>query len=239
VINDVFLSAIKIDNTPPSITMCPPDQVVAADANRQAVLPDFTPGIVATDNCTSPANLQFTQNPLAGIVVGLGQTGGFGDRPDRSGNQSKCFVNYTVADQTPPSIHGCPANIVTNVNSSNCTAVVSWDLPIANDNCGEPTIERTNGPETGSAFANGSVTTIEYTATDSANLISTCSFTVTVLASPDMNNDNVVNLLDLPTFVNVLVGTDTTQWRVARADVNCDGFTDGGDIQPFIDLLIP
>ena len=97
---------------------------------------------------------------------------------------------------------------------------------------------RTSGPPPGSIFANGSVTTIEYTAIDAAGNTATCSFTVTVAASPDLNDDTQVDALDIPIFVNVLLGLDPTPWRVARADTNCDGGANGADIQPFLNLAI-
>ena len=56
---------------------------------------------------------------------------------------------------------------------------------------------------------------------------------------PDMNNDGVVDLLDVPYFVNVVMGTDTTAFRVARADMNCDWVLDGRDIQMFVNLIAP
>jgi hypothetical protein len=111
--------------------------------------------------------------------------------------------------------------------------------PTATDNCGSANVVRTSGPAPGSTFANGSTTTIQYTATDTAGLTSVCSFTVTVTASPDMTDDHVVNLLDVPIFANVLIGVDTTPYRVARADVNCDGLVDGRDIAPFLAILVP
>jgi len=239
VINTVNLPALVIDNSPPSVTICPPDHAAAANASCQAALTDLTIGVVASDNCTATANLLVTQSPAAGTWVGLGLTPVTLIVTDQAGNQATCLVNSTVADQTPPSIDGCPANIFTNVNSSNCTAIVTWDPPTEADNCGAATINRTSGPAPGSSFANGSVTTIVYTATDSAGLNSVCSFTVTVQASPDLNDDNVVDLLDTPLFVNVLLTTDMTPWRVARADVNCDGLADGSDIQPLLNLLVP
>src|SRR5690606_1934517 len=40
-----------VDVTDPSITACAPAQVLSADASCQALVPDLTGGVVATDNC--------------------------------------------------------------------------------------------------------------------------------------------------------------------------------------------
>ncbi|MCB0521123.1 MAG: HYR domain-containing protein [Saprospiraceae bacterium] len=77
-------------------------------------------------------------------------------------------------DVTPPVISGCPSNISI---TSPAPAVVNWTPPTAADNCGTPTLTSTYQP--GSVFPFGT-TTVAYTATDGANNMATCSFTVTV-----------------------------------------------------------
>lgn len=227
------------DQTAPQITTCPGDQTIAANANCQAPIPSLTGGVVANDNCTPSGSLTITQSPAAGVLVGLGPTVVTISVQDTALNTSTCDVTITVADQTAPTLVGCPTNIVSNTNAGNCAAVVSWIAPTATDNCGTPTVMQTLGPAPGSSFAANSVTTIEYTATDAANNTITCSFTVTVTPSPDMDNDNDVDVADIPIFINVLLGTDTDPVRVARADVNCDGAANGRDVQPFVDILTP
>lgn len=227
------------DQTNPQITTCPGAQLIAASATCEALLPDLTGAVVAADNCTLAANLVITQSPPAGTVVGLGPTNVTLSVEDENANVATCQAAVTVEDQTPPALVGCPTNITVNTNAGSCAAVVSWTEPTATDNCGTPTVTRTQGPAPGSTFASNSTTTIEYTATDGASLTSVCSFTVTVTPSPDMDDDGDVDLDDLPIFMNVLLGLDTTPLRVARADANCDGFVDGRDIQTFTDILTP
>lgn len=227
------------DQTDPDITTCAPPQTIAANASCEAAIPDLTGSVVASDNCTAAIDLVITQSPTAGTMVGLGPHNVTLTVADLAGNDATCVAVVTVADQTAPVLVGCPGNIVSNTNVGNCAAVVNWTPPTANDNCGTPTVTRTQGPAPGSTFAANSVTTIEYTATDAANNSVTCSFTVTVTPSPDMDNDGDVDVSDMPIFINVLLGIDTTPLRVARADVNCDGSVNGRDIQPFVDILTP
>lgn len=227
------------DQTDPQITTCAGAQTLAAGPTCEAAIPDLTGGVVATDNCTPAPSLLITQSPTAGTMVGLGPHNVTITVADAAGNDTTCVAVITITDQTPPMLVGCPANIVTNTNTGNCAAVVTWTAPTGSDNCGVPTVMQTQGPAPGSPFASNSSTTIEYTATDAAGLTATCSFTVTVTPSPDMDNDGDVDVDDIPIFVNVLIGVDTTPLRVARADVNCDGFVDGRDVKPFTDILTP
>ncbi len=82
-----------------------------------------------------------------------------------------------VEDNTPPVID-CPSNSIVATDSGLCTAVVSFPVPSATDDC-LFTITQTAGLPSGSAFPLGD-TTITYTATDGAGNSSNCSFTITV-----------------------------------------------------------
>lgn len=60
--------------------------------------------------------------------------------------------------------------------------------------------------------------------------------------SPLGNCDGLggIDLLDLPCFVNALLGTDTNPpGGISRSDINEDGHTDGIDVQLFINALMP
>jgi hypothetical protein len=93
---------------------------------------------------------------------------------DSNGNTSTATQTVTVNDITPPTID-CPSNIVLSA----CTETATWTTPVANDNCSGVTVAQTAGPASGSTFANGSSTTITYTATDAGGNQTSCSFTVT------------------------------------------------------------
>ena len=53
----------------------------------------------------------------------------------------------------------------------------------------------------------------------------------------DMNRDGVVDLADVPAFVDVVLGIDTSPANRGPADVNRDGVPDGLDVQPFTAAL--
>uniref|UniRef100_UPI0024943FFA HYR domain-containing protein n=1 Tax=Seonamhaeicola maritimus TaxID=2591822 RepID=UPI0024943FFA len=87
-------------------------------------------------------------------------------------------ISVGVADNTPPTIT-CPGDISVNNDPGQCTAVVTYSAPTANDNCGVDSITRISGPASGSAFPVGT-TTVTYEVEDTNGNTETCSFTVTV-----------------------------------------------------------
>ncbi|MFQ5422478.1 MAG: S8 family serine peptidase [Phycisphaerae bacterium] len=54
----------------------------------------------------------------------------------------------------------------------------------------------------------------------------------------DVDCNGVLDMNDSAALVGVLLGLDTDPCHMAAADVNGDGLTDGGDIQPLVTLLI-
>ncbi|MGD1019943.1 MAG: PKD domain-containing protein [Verrucomicrobiia bacterium] len=124
-----------VDTTPPTIITCAPAVTVPGNGVGQAVVPDFTAKVQATDNCTASNALLRTQSPPAGTVVGAGATEVVITVTDASGNSSSCATTFTV--QVPPpdaQFTGSPTKgavplVVTFANSSTglITSVV-WDF---------------------------------------------------------------------------------------------------------------
>ncbi|MCK4340656.1 MAG: HYR domain-containing protein, partial [Phycisphaerae bacterium] len=88
-------------------------------------------------------------------------------------------LHAITLDWTDPTIIGCPSDITQSNDTGNCSAVVTWTAPTANDNCPGVTLTPSHNP--GDTFPVG-VTTVTYTAEDACgNTNATpCSFTVTV-----------------------------------------------------------
>ena len=81
-------------------------------------------------------------------------------------------------DNEDPIIRGCPSDQSINTDSGKANGTVSWTPATASDNSGSVTLTSNFNPE--HCFPIGD-TTVTYTATDgSGNLVSTCSFVVTV-----------------------------------------------------------
>ena len=87
-----------------------------------------------------------------------------------------CTFTVTVNDTQPPSIT-CPANVTQSTDPNQCSAVVTYPAPKANDNCGVGTPVCL--PPSGSTFQKGT-TTVNCTVSDSSGNTATCSFTVTI-----------------------------------------------------------
>ncbi|MDX2175694.1 MAG: HYR domain-containing protein [Candidatus Sumerlaeia bacterium] len=115
---------------------------------------------------------------------------------DVFGNSATATATVSVRDIIPPTI-SCPTNINVNTDLDQPTAVVAFADATGNDNCPPPTITRTGGSASGSAFPIG-VSTITYTAEDASGNTTTCSFTITVTdnQAPDVLTQDITVQLD-------------------------------------------
>jgi hypothetical protein len=82
-----------------------------------------------------------------------------------------------AADLINPVISNCPSDVFVNVISGTCSAVATWILPTASDNCSLASF--TSNFNSGNTFSLGS-TGIIYTATDGSGNTSSCNFKVKV-----------------------------------------------------------
>ncbi|MCG9911082.1 MAG: HYR domain-containing protein [Flavobacteriales bacterium] len=206
-----------VDTIPPVITVCPPNVTVSTSpvlcgANV------FWPVPTVSDNC-SGAILSATHN--SGDFFPVGTTTVTYTATDLYGNVSTCSFNVTVVENVPPVISGCPSDISVSNDPDQCNAIVTWVAPTAFDNCGLASFTSTHNP--GDVFPIG-VTTVVYTAVDSAGNSVTCSFTVTV------NDTQLPVIVDCPT--NIVTSNDLGEcgaevsWIPPTASDNCNtGFT--------------
>ncbi len=167
------------DQTKPSIT-CPANAIVAANASCSGTVGSFAAASVS-DNCT--ANPTVTQSPASSTVLN-----GHNDSKtvtltadDGNGNTQACSFTVTLKDQTNPTIT-CPANLTVTPPEGQCTAAVTYTIPLGADNCSQVNISHVSGGLSGDTFPAGA-TTVIWQATDPANNNTTCSFTVTVNAN--------------------------------------------------------
>jgi uncharacterized repeat protein (TIGR01451 family) len=178
------------DVTPPTIGAT--SSTVSADANCEAVIPDYSSTV--TDNCACGSadnseqceghpQIAYTQTPAAGTVVGLGSHTVHIEASDGSSNNNGATkdVTFTVNDTTAPAIN-CPANITTSNDAGQCFATVNPGTATATDNCDTtPTITgtRSDSQSLSAPYPKGT-TTITWRATDDAGNYSECQQTVTV-----------------------------------------------------------
>jgi hypothetical protein len=185
-----------IDNTPPTITACATAQSALANNSCQAVVPNFTSGVTAADNC---GGVSITQSPAAGTLVGLGATTVTLTVKDGAGNSSACTTTFTVTDNTPPTLTLPPAmSATTGASTTACGTVVTLPPPTGSDNCGGVTIMCTGVPS-GNLFPVGT-TTITCTATDGSGNTVSATQTITVI-------DNTAPAITAPPAVQVSTNT--------------------------------
>jgi hypothetical protein len=165
-----------VDTTPPTIT-APADSSAFADANCLAPVPDYRPGTVAADSCSSSVTL--SQSPAPGTLVGYGPHTVTVTANDGHGNTASDDVVFTVNDNTPPTFTSCPVNLTIEATCP-AGAKATYATPTATDNCGVAVVTRTTGPASGSTFPIGT-TTVTHVANDGHGNTATCTFTVTVL----------------------------------------------------------
>lgn len=211
---------------------CPIDIVVNNDPNQCGAIVNY-PAPVALDNCPD-----FTVTLVEGLASGsffpVGTTIVIYQIEDVSGNIDVCTFDVTVNDTQPPT----PVcnDVAVNNDPGECSAVVNYNLPTANDNCpGDITVSFVSGLGSGATFPVGT-TTETYLFQDAAGNIQTCEFDVIV-------TDNEAPVLDCPedvTFILAAGSCDTTYTYITPIGTdNCPGVstvqTEGiasGDIFP-------
>ncbi|NNC82988.1 MAG: HYR domain-containing protein, partial [Flavobacteriales bacterium] len=166
------------DDTDPVIDNCPSDQFVTTDTLCQYVLPDFTTGLIYSDNCSSAADITVIQSP----APGPGQSG---DQVvtiqviDAVGNESQCVFNVTALDILAPSIT-CPDTLLRNFNETCAFQVEDYTgLAEVDDNCtASSELTVTQSPAAGEVMSGPF--DVALTVTDGSGNSETCSFHVSV-----------------------------------------------------------
>jgi hypothetical protein len=98
---------------------------------------------------------------------------------DGSGNTNTCISTVTITDTLIPVYTYCPEGITQNNEIDSCGAFVTWIQPEAADNCSSLSIVQTDGIQSGGMFPVGE-SVVQYVATDAADNVAVCSFTVNV-----------------------------------------------------------
>lgn len=160
------------DTQGPTLT-CPSNMSVSAALGQCSAAVSFTTP-TAMDNCMGVGSV--TCMPMSGSTFSVGTTTVTCSAMDAAGNPGQCTFTVTVTDTQAPTL-SCPANIAVSNAAGMCSAVVTYTTPTATDNCPGATVSCM--PASGLAFAVGT-TTVTCTATDTAGLMTTCTFTITV-----------------------------------------------------------
>ena len=131
---------------------------------------------VVTDDC-GVASVVYS--PPSGSFFTVGTTAVSIEATDVFGNVSNCSFNVTVIDDQLPEI-SCPSDIEQSNTINQCSAIVDYEEPVANDNCPNVMVELQSGFAPESTFPVGT-TAVVYKAIDDTGNENTCSFNVTVI----------------------------------------------------------
>lgn len=184
---------VVTDAEVPAIT-CPADGNISVDAGQCTANSVGSP--LTSDNCGVATVVANPSGPYA-----LGSHTIVWTVTDVHGNVNSCTQNVTVIDTENPIINGCPSDIVVSNDLGTCGAVVNYVAPGATDNCTLASI--IGDHNSGEVFPIGT-TTVTYTATDAANNVSTCSFTITVNGT---NPTAVTTISSNADFNNICLGS--------------------------------
>jgi gliding motility-associated-like protein len=159
------------DNSAPTITGCPANITVGANASCQAIVNWTAPTL--TDNCTGGT---LTTNKPPGSSFPIGSTTVSYTATDAVGIKTTCSFNVTVVANDAISFSSCPDDIHIEIMEGN-SAVARWETPVVESGCYEAAIISSHN--SGDKFAVGT-TEVSYQAENSAGKSTECIFNVSV-----------------------------------------------------------
>lgn len=210
----------------PPVIACVANQQVDIDMTCRMTLPDYTAMAKVSDDVSDPSVISVVQSPAAGtvyngdesdqVVVTLTAT-------DASGKSSSCIFTVSGRDRLAPIITATPENITvsTGDESADCATTVSWDEPVATDNCVTALTyySRTHAP--GDAFPVGK-TTVTYIFRDQEQNESRTSFEITVTddTKPVVITQNISRELVNGQVILTADDVDNGSWDNCGLDVS-------------------
>lgn len=179
-----------VDTTAPVIDCTPVVRVFDADPGLCSTVgtggemdivisqPDNCPPLEIHHNYPAAPNTY----TLDGAVFPVGSTIVDWKVTDASGNVSECSVEIIVEDNEDPTVAFCPGDINASADADVCGAVISYPVPLFEDNCDGTDLLGTlvSGYAPGTLFPVGT-TNVNWVYTDHAgNATAICSFSVII-----------------------------------------------------------
>lgn len=217
-------TVVTVTDTELPVIACPSDTVLSNDTTLCGAVVIY-PFPTASDNCPGVTiTLVSGLGPVS--IFPVGTTTNVFMATDAAGNTTTCSFDVTVIDTERPVIIVCPSDVTVGNDRGDCSAVVTWNPPIAVDNCGNVTFTFTHN--SGDVFPVGT-TTVTITASDDAGNTSDCSFDVTVEDTEDPE------ITGCP--ADIASCDPTITWTAPTASDNCGvvSFTsthNSGDVFP-------
>ena len=199
---EVTFNVAVVDHTPPDVTSSHPHQIVDANESCEAILPDYTGDVVATDNCSSVITI--VQSPVGGTIIS-GTTNEVELRVyDENANTNYIFFNVTVVDNTDPTVI-CIEDQSVEADESMVFIVPGtiFDPLSTDDNCEVASVinDYNNIATLDGAVLPLGTTTITWTVMDNSGNISNCSFDVIVYTTVGVESiyENSISVYPNPT----------------------------------------
>ena len=191
-----------VDDTTTGLEIeCPNNQLISADNNCEAILPNYTGDVDVSDNCSAPDDIIVTQSPLPGTII-TGVTIITMTATDEAGNSVSCDFEITVDDDNNNGlVIDCPTIQDVDANDD-CEAVLLdySSFVTVMDNCSDPDdIIISQLPSPGTVITQ--TTTVTLTATDESGNEVSCDFDVNVV-------DNEEPVLTCPSEQFVIANVD-------------------------------
>lgn len=193
-----------------SIT-CPGNITQGNDPGECSAVVSFTPPEV-NESGTNLTTVQTNGLP-SGSAFPVGVTQMTFTVSNDEGDSDACTFFVIVQDTEDP-VFDCPEDITVNAAENDCSTIVTFDLPTATDNCGDPDVSQFGGLPSGSAFPVGE-NSVDFQALDAEGNIAFCRVVINVIdvnaPSIDCPDDIVVEVTDdCDAVVNYAapVGTD-------------------------------
>jgi len=125
---------VIMDDINPEITSSHNTQTLIVNMNCEAILPDYTTTVIASDNCDE--NPDITQSPLAGSNISGDNNTVVLSVTDDAGNRTEITFDVEVTDTTKPVI-ACagPVNINADQNNTYTVSGTEFDPVEISDNC--------------------------------------------------------------------------------------------------------
>jgi len=223
--------------TAPTFTACPSAPVTASTASGLCnaavtynVAANGTPAPTLSYAFTGATTGSGTGGTGSGTIFNKGTTTVTVTATNTCGAPT-CMFNVVVSDNIPPTLSGCPGNILLKTNDdsgADCAVTGTYTAPTFSDNCdGTGTATYVSGPASGTSLSvSGSPYTVVYTKTDAAgNAVQTnCTFTVTV------QDDTKPTLSGCPSNIALKTSDDggadcevTLTYTAPTFSDNCDG----------------
>jgi len=219
-----IMKVIFDDQTAPEITSSINNQLLIANTNCEAELPDYTDQISATDNC----DIVLTQTPVAGSFVSGTLTVKI-TASDKAGNTDEITFDVEVSDTISPVISCIDNQSITTPNGDSIYTVsgTEFDPTTATDNCQMASVSNDfNSLETldGAEFSIGT-TTVKWTITDDSGNSTECSFDIEIIETPtDINEfsqaDFVISPNPAKNFISLKTNIQTSELNVSIYDVS-------------------